>query len=63
MSEAEQKVKAKWPDAQCLYFQEGATAFWGVISSKRGYTLSATWNTEAEAWSDAAQRIEVSNAK
>jgi hypothetical protein len=54
---AEEKVKAKWPDAVCLYFQEGATAFWGVLSHKRGRTLSATWNTEADAWQDAASRI------
>jgi hypothetical protein len=54
---AEEKVKAEWPEAVCLHFQEGATDCWGVLSHPRGRTLSSTWNTEAEAWEDAAKLI------
>lgn len=55
----EQVVKERWPDAQCFRFNVGSHQFWCVSSLVGGHTLSAACYTHAEAWADAARRVEL----
>lgn len=54
---AEQKVKAKFPDANCLESDEGP---WFVVLCPEENKIASIGVTSEKAWEDAASRIEVS---
>jgi len=56
---AEEKVKAKWPDAESTYgtFSKLGIKYWIEDISGEDLSGGKVFHTPAEAWEDAASRI------
>lgn len=55
---AKEKAVEKWPDAHCAHWGQKHCRKYAIASLKKNDYLSGWKSTEAEAWQDAASRLE-----